>query len=206
MATHYSSCVNDPEDEGCPAKYPDVETDNTTPGRKYPKSPQRAATAYILWLKANRQKIIDEHFTSNGKCTLKGQNKRTIVERKAKEIWDKMDDESKKPFETQAAEEKADEFEGWLKYPTPVHPRFSNPKRNHYIGGYVSSDELETAGVKKYYKNWDEAVVAAIKLGSSICGGITRDYRCQRYSLRKVGPLKEQTDPKRYNTVSWKMK
>ena len=85
-------------------------------------APKRPANAYILWLKSNRHNIINDHFTSEGECTLNGREKVTKVGTKARELWLGMDEVSKKPFESKAADAKAEYETAILEYNAHLEP------------------------------------------------------------------------------------
>ena len=65
-------------------------------GIAFPKTtnaPKRPASSYMLWLKENRQKIIDEHFAD---YEFKGREKVSLVGQKAGELWKGMSEEDDK--------------------------------------------------------------------------------------------------------------
>ena len=210
MATHYSSCVNDSEDEGCPSKYPDVEIDNTNSGRKAstvgkkrkrkdPNAPKRAATAYMIWLNSNRQNIINDHFTSEGECTLEGREKVTKVATKAGELWRGMDEVSKKPFESKAADAKA-EYETAMSEYTPEKKIPDAP--DGWIGP-VHNTFIRKLSQRKGYTSFNAAVSRARELGPAVCGGITKNHKDGRYSLRNPGEPEDGTGKDAEGDTSW---
>jgi hypothetical protein len=63
-----------------------------------PNKPKRALSAYFLWLNENRAKIIADYKLDSSKVA--------EVSKKAGEIWGKMTDAQKKPFEDKNAKAK----------------------------------------------------------------------------------------------------
>ena len=60
---------------------------------KDPNAPKRAASAYMLWLNANRASIKDELLTSNPDTKI------TDVTKRAGELWKELTEEEKAPFQ-----------------------------------------------------------------------------------------------------------
>jgi REP element-mobilizing transposase RayT len=63
-----------------------------------PNKPKRAPSAYFIWMGENRAKVIAEHKLDASKVT--------EVMKKMGELWSKMTDAQKKPFEDKAAKAK----------------------------------------------------------------------------------------------------
>merc|ERR1719161_809199 len=63
-----------------------------------PNKPKRAMSAYFIWLNENRAKIIADYKLDSSKVA--------EVSKKAGEIWGKMTDAQKKPFEDKNAKAK----------------------------------------------------------------------------------------------------
>jgi hypothetical protein len=162
---------------------------------KDPNAPKRATSAYLLWLNANRDAIIEEHFSE---VELTGREKVSKVGKKAGELWNNMSEEDKTPYIEKSKEQQVAYKMAMAEYEpssvTPVKPAnldFSelpeaptewtgpfNGKKLHKLanGGKI--------GVGKFY-SFEDAVAAAEELGDS-CSGITYEAKSGKYSLRKT--------------------
>lgn len=65
---------------------------------KDPNAPKRAASAYMLWLNANRAAIKDELRTTNPEAGV------TDVTKRAGELWKELSDDEKAPFQEKSEE------------------------------------------------------------------------------------------------------
>ena len=181
----------------------------TIKNKKDPNAPKKAPSAYMIWLNENRQSI-----TESFEEELVGREKVTKVSKKAGEMWQKMDEDDRKPYEARA-KEKADEYKK-----AKAEYSSENPSK-HTVTGKIDFNSQEVpdtpagwnspvvgkflsqyAAKRKYgegkFKTFDEAVDAAENLGDS-CAGITRDKT--GYTLRKTSILCENTESS--ECVSW---
>merc|ERR1712093_882282 len=84
-----------------------------------PNKPKRAPSAYFIWMGETRSKIIAEHKLDSSKVA--------EVAKKAGEIWGKMTDAQKKPFEDKAAKAK-DQYEKDIASYEPDESQFITKK------------------------------------------------------------------------------
>ena len=185
--------MNEKKTRGRVAKVKDVDPDRV----------KRPSPASWMFRDENRAKIIDEHFDG-------AKTKGSDVAKKAKEVWDEMSEEDRKPWtdrhaEMWAAYKTANPGSG-AKSSTPSSPfnvesasEIENPDgwNGPHEGKYLHKMASGSArGVGKF-PTFSEAVEAANALDT--CGGITYDKKLG-YQLR-VG-----TDPITHSdgdVVSW---
>ena len=173
---------------------------NTKSGKKMkdPNAPKRATSAYLLWLNANREEIISEHF---GEEELTGRDKVSKVGKKAGELWNAMSEDDKADYvaeskklqeEYKAAMAEYKPTESYITKPSnldfdalPDAPaEWTGPFNGKKLHGLANGGKL---GVGKFY-SFDEAVKAAIELCTDSyeeCSGITYEAKTGKYSLRK---------------------
>ena len=161
---------------------------------KDPNAPKRATSAYLLWLNANREQIISEHF-EEGELT--GREKVSKVGKKAGELWKVMSDDDKAEYVTKSKELQAAYKIAKAEYePSSVSPikpdnldfdalpeapeEWTGPFNGKKLRGLANGGKL---GVGKFY-SFDEAAKAAEELGEE-CSGITYEAKFAKYSLRK---------------------
>lgn len=82
--------------------------------QKDPDAPKRPASAYMLWLNANRASIKDELLTTNPEAKI------TDVTKRAGEIWGTLTDDEKAPHQT-ASEELRAKYHEAMKVYKPNH-------------------------------------------------------------------------------------
>ena len=169
---------------------------NTKSGKKMkdPNAPKRATSAYLLWLNANREEIISEHF---GEQELTGRDKVSKVGKKAGELWNAMSEDDKADYvaeskklqeEYKAAMAEYKPTESYITKPSnldfdalPDAPvEWTGPFNGKKLHGLANGGKL---GVGKFY-SFDEAAKAADELGET-CSGITYEAKTGKYSLRK---------------------
>ena len=169
---------------------------NTKSGKKMkdPNAPKRATSAYLLWLNANREEIISEHF---GEQELTGRDKVSKVGKKAGELWNAMSEDDKADYvaeskklqeEYKAAMAEYKPTESYTTKPSnldfdalPDAPEeWTGPFNGKKLRGLANGGKL---GVGKFY-SFEEAEKAAVELGEE-CSGITYEAKFGKYSLRK---------------------
>ena len=169
---------------------------NTKSGKKMkdPNAPKRATSAYLLWLNANREEIISEHF---GEQELTGRDKVSKVGKKAGELWNAMSEDDKADYvaeskklqeEYKAAMAEYKPTESYSTKPSnldfdalPDAPEeWTGPFNGKKLRGLANGGKL---GVGKFY-SFEEAEKAAVELGEE-CSGITYEAKFAKYSLRK---------------------
>ena len=162
---------------------------------KDPNAPKRATSAYLLWLNANRDAIIEEHFSE---VELTGREKVSKVGKKAGELWNNLSEEDKTPYIEKSKEQQVAYKMAMAEYEpssvTPVKPAnldFSElPEAPTEWTGPFNGKKLHRLanggkmGVGKFY-SFEDAVMAAEELGDS-CSGITYEAKSGKYSLRKT--------------------
>merc|ERR1719183_360598 len=87
-----------------------------------PNKPKRAMSAYFIWMGENRAKIIAEHKLDASKVT--------EVMKKMGELWSKMTDAQKKPFEDKAAKAK-EQYEKDMAAYEPDESQFITKKEQY---------------------------------------------------------------------------
>ena len=139
--------------------------------------------SYMMWLKAERQNIILEHFSE---VELVGRDKVTVVAKQAGKLWREMSPEDKSPW-VEKAKVARDEYmanrpEGSVKKSvdfnfttkdseeTECPDGWNGPHKVTYLCKYTSAGRARGVG---NFATLDEAVTAANKLGDK-CGGITK--------------------------------
>ena len=169
---------------------------NTKSGKKMkdPNAPKRATSAYLLWLNANREEIISEHF---GEEELTGRDKVSKVGKKAGELWNAMSEDDKADYvaeskklqeEYKAAMAEYQPTESYITKPSnldfdalPDAPaEWTGPFNGKKLHGLANGGKL---GVGKFY-SFEEAVKAALEIEET-CSGITYEAKTGKYSLRK---------------------
>ena len=167
-----------------------------TSGKKIkdPNAPKRATSAYLLWLNANRDAIIEEHFSE---VELTGREKVSKVGKKAGEIWNNLSDEDKTPYIEKSKEQQHAYKLAMAEYePSSVIPvksenldfsklpeapaEWTGPFNGKKLHGLANGGKLN---VGKFY-NFEDAVAAAEELEDS-CSGITYEAKNGKYCLRK---------------------
>jgi len=181
-------------------------------GKRYrdPAAPKKPLSAYMLWLKENRDDIKTD-LEENG-VDLTGRSAVTEVAKKAGELWKELDEETKQPFIDQAEElskayneakedyqpkYKADKVR-FLDLPVDKTPEgWEGPYKNQTIHKFAVGRK---PGIGNF-NTFAEAVVEAEKLiaGGAQVGGITRDKN--GYGLRKTTRLINDDTTADY--VSW---
>ena len=173
---------------------------NTKSGKKMkdPNAPKRATSAYLLWLNANREEIISEHF---GEVELTGRDKVSKVGKKAGELWNAMSEDDKADY---VAESKKlqEEYKAAMAEYKPTECYTTKPSNLDFDAlpeapdgwtGPFNGKKLRSLanggklGVGKFY-SFDEAVKAAIELCTDSYeefSGITYEAKFGKYSLRK---------------------
>ena len=173
---------------------------NTSKSKKVkdPNAPKRATSAYLLWLNANREEIISEHF---GEQELTGRDKVSKVGKKAGELWNAMSEDDKADYvaeskklqeEYKAAMAEYKPTESYITKPSnldfdalPDAPvEWTGPFNGKKLHGLANGGKL---GVGKFY-SFEEAVKAAVELCTDSyeeCSGITYEAKTGKYSLRK---------------------
>ena len=117
--------------------------DRRTRRAKDPSAPKRALSAYMLYLRDQRDSIIGT-LVSEG-VDLQGRNKVTQVAKRAGKLWGDLPDDEKAPYEAEAETLKTQYKEAMATYqPKDVVPEedelpaapdgFEGPFVNHYIG------------------------------------------------------------------------
>ena len=169
---------------------------NTKSGKKMkdPNAPKRATSAYLLWLNANREEIISEHF---GEQELTGRDKVSKVGKKAGELWNAMSEDDKADYVTESKKLQEEykaamaEYKPTESYTTkpsnldfdalPEAPEeWTGPFNGKKLRGLANGGKL---GVGKFF-SFEEAEKAAVELGEE-CSGITYEAKFAKYSLRK---------------------
>jgi hypothetical protein len=169
---------------------------NTKSGKKMkdPNAPKRATSAYLLWLNANREEIISEHF---GEQELTGRDKVSKVGKKAGELWNAMSEDDKADY---VAESKKlqEEYKAAMAEYKPTESYSTKPSNLDFDAlpdapvewtGPFNGKKLRSLanggklGVGKFY-SFEEAVKAAVEIGEE-CSGITYEAKFGKYSLRK---------------------
>lgn len=163
---------------------------------KDPNHTPRPASSYMMWLKANRQKIIDEHFSD---YEFVGREKVSLVGKKAGELWKSMSEEDKQPWLEKYAEARAEYMSGRPDVASKVSFKFDvssdvgdlaapagyeGPFKVQYLSG-LANGRSRGAGT---FDNFEDAIAAANELGNR-CGGVTKDI--YGWSLRLGGALKQ---------------
>jgi hypothetical protein len=150
----------------------------------------------MMWLKANRQIIIDEHFSDH---EFVGREKVSLVGKKAGELWKSMSDEEKQPWLEKYAEARAEYMSGRPEPAKKVAFKFDvssdagdfaapegyeGPFKVQYLSGLAAGRSRGTGT----FDNFEDAIAAANELGED-CGGVTKDT--YGWSLRLGGELKQ---------------
>lgn len=188
------------------AKSGDVKKTRRTRRAKDPSAPKRALSAYMLYLRDQRDSIIGT-LVSEG-VDLQGRNKVTQVAKRAGKLWGDLPDDEKAPYEAEAETLKSQYKEAMATYqPKDVVPEedelpaapdgFEGPFVNHYLWKNADRHAFFTLA---------EASARALELGSEECGGVTRQPSkdgTSRYFCRKPGPPIPCASDK--GMVSWTM-
>jgi len=163
---------------------------------------KRPTPASWMWRDENRAKIIDEHFAGQ-------KTKSSVVAKKAKELWDEMSAEDKKPYNDRcdelwtvykaanpsrggkSASPKSPQVKRWDWTPGVAPEGWSGP----YNGMYLKNNVVKWGGAWGVGKfpTFLEAVDAANALDT--CGGITYNKN-YGYQLRvgTKGPITQPVD------------
>ena len=163
---------------------------------KDPSAPKRPASSYMMWLKENRQKIIDEHFAD---YEFQGREKVSLVGQKAGELWKGMSEEEKSPWVERYASARAEYMSDRPAAAPKVSFKFDvasdsgdfaapegyeGPFKVQYLSG-LANGRVRGTGT---FDNFEDAIAAANELGDK-CGGVTKDT--YGWSLRLGGELKQ---------------
>ena len=181
-------------------------------GTRYrdPAAPKKPLSAYMLWLKENREDI-KTGLEEDG-VDLTGRSAVTEVAKKAGELWKEIDEETKQPFADQAEElskaynEAKEDYQPkykankvrFLDLPVDKTPEgWEGPYKNQTIHKFAAGRK---PGIGNF-NTFAEAVAEAEKLiaGGAQVGGITRDKN--GYGLRKTTRLINDDTTADY--VSW---
>ena len=131
----------------------------------FTKTPSNSEVTGCSALRFYEIAFCAEHFTSDGECTLEGRDKVTKVAKKAGELWGEMDDESKQPFESQAAEAKAKYDSEMSEYkgsnPTPVDPEDDMPEAPEGWAGPFANTYIHKLAERKSHTSFAAAVARA---------------------------------------------
>jgi len=159
--------------------------------QKDPAAPKRALSAYMLYLRDQRETIIST-LVAEG-VDLVGRNKVTAVAKRAGLLWGGLADDEKAPYETEADGLKEEYKEAMASY----HPQEVVPDEDElpaapdgFKGPYVDHYLWKNADRHAFYTLAD-ASARAQEIGPQDCGGVTRQYTkdgSSRYFCRKPGP------------------